>query len=421
MRRLCFALLAITFALAAQPAGDWALSNFAQRLELEISNPAAHTVQTLAVVPVPPAARVAPGFPGALAIAVLVNPAGSRYAVTIVPSQADDLDGDGSPDEFVFPVRLNAGETRTAHVYYSTTLRDSIVYPKKVHAQHSYGYNHNTVALESELIGYRTYGGFFLDIQARAEGQPGLYNNLAGYFGAGRPSMVGRDVIHIGDTLGLGGIFLRSGESLYRPPYNMPDYAHKPRNAIEPKYRVIADGPVRAVVEARLDEWTIGKDAVQLTALYSIAADSEFVNCRFRVAPLRMAPDRVYEVGAGIRHLPEMKLGHAEGRLMLSGSQTPGIGPIALALFYDSKQAASIEPLETKEDRNAAIVFAGRLAAGRSVDGQYSVAAAWSGSGISDLFAHLDDVEDQVRAGIKISNLKFTPTPAPAHVDGEAY
>jgi hypothetical protein len=139
------------------------------------------------------------------------------------------------------------------------------------------------------------------------------------------------------------------------------------------------------------------------------------------VAPLSVAADRVYEVGVGIRHLPELKLGHADGRLMLSGSQTPKIGPIAMALFYDSKQAASIEPLVTKEDRNASIVFAGRLAAGRAVDGRYSIAAAWSGSGIQDLFGHLDEVEDQARAEVKISNYKFTPTPAPARVDGEAY
>jgi hypothetical protein len=420
MRRLCFALLVSVLALGAQPAGDWALTNFAQRLELEISNPAAHAVQSLVVIPVQPAAQVAPRFPGALAIAVLVNPTPGRYPVTIVPSQADDLDGDGTPDEFVFPVRLNAGETRRAHIYYSTVLRDSIAYPKKVHAQHSYGYNHNTVALESELIGYRTYGGFFLDIQARAEGQPGLYNSLVGYFGAGRPSMAGRDVLHIGDTLGLGGIFLRSGDNVYRPPFNVADYAHKPRGAVEPRYRVIADGPVRAVVEAKLEEWTIGEDSVRLTALYSIAADTEHVDCRFRVAPLRVAAERVYEVGTGIRYLPELKLGHADGRLMLSGTQTPQIGPIALALFYDSKQAAPIEPLVTKEDRNAAIIFAGRLAAGRVVDGRYALAGAWSGSGIQDLFGHLDEVEDQARAEVKISNFKFTPTPAPARVEGEA-
>jgi hypothetical protein len=420
MGRLFFALLVSALALSAQPAGEWALTNFAQRLELEISNPAAQAVQTLAIVPVPAAAQVAPRFPGALAIAVLVNPVGSRYPVTIVPSQADDLDGDGAPDEFVFPVRLNAGETRTVHIYYSTTLRDSIAYPKKVHAQHSYGYNHNTVALESELIGYRTYGGFFLDVQARAEGQPGLNNSMVGYFGSGRPSMAGRDVIHIGDTLGLGGIFLRSGENVYRPPYNMPDYAHKPRAAVEPIYRVLADGPVRAVVEAQLDPWTVGEDEVRLTAIYSIDADTEHVDCRFRVVPLRVSSGRAYEVGTGIRHLPELKLGHAEGRLMLSGSETPKIGPIALALFYNPKHAAPIEPLSTKDGQNAAIVFAERLAAGRAVDGRYSVAAAWSGSGIRDLFGHLDEVEDQARAEVKISNFKFTPTPAPARVEGEA-
>ncbi len=421
MRPLCFALLMSALSLAAQPAGDWVLSNFAARLELEISNPAAHAVETLAVIPVQPAAQIAAKLPGTLSIVVLPNPAGSKYPFTIVPSQADDIDGDGSADEFVFPVHLNAGETRTAHVYYSTTLRDTIVYPKKVHAQHSYGYNHNTVALESELIGYRTYGGFFLDIQARAAEQPGLSNSLVAYLGAKRPSMAGRDIIHIGDTLGLGGIFLRSGDNVYRPPYNMPDYAHKPRGATEPKYRVIADGPVRAVVEAKLDEWKIGDDSVRLTALYSIAADSEHVDCSIRVAPIRVAADRVYEVGTGIRYLPNAKFGHAEGLLLVSGTQTPQIGPIALALFSDPKHASPIEPLVTKEDRNAAIVFAERLRAGHAVDGRYAVAAAWSGSGIRDLVGHLDEVEDRARAQVKISNYKFTPTPDPARVEGEAY
>ncbi len=421
MRRLCLAIFLGELALPAQPAGDWALTNFAQRLEVEISNPAAQPVQALAVIPVRQAAQLAPRFPGTLAIAVLVNAEGSRYPVTILPSQADDLDGDSNPDEFVFPVRLEAGQTRLAHIYYSTTLRDTIVYAKKVHAQHSYGYNHNTVALESELIGYRTYGGFFLDIQARAEGRPGLYNSLAGYFGAARPSMAGRDIIHIGDTLGLGGIFLRLGDAVHRPPYNMPDYAHKPRAEDEPAYRVLAAGPVRAAVEARLDCWRIGDDAVQLTAIYSIAADSEHVDCRFRVAPLKMAADHTYEVGAGIRYLPDLKLAHAEGRLMLSGRQNVQIGPLALALFYDPRQAAAIEPLATKEDRNAAIVFAQRLAAGRAVEGRYAVAAAWSGSGVRDLFAHLDEVEDQARTSLKISNYRFTPTPAPSRVEGEAY
>ena len=51
------------------------------------------------------------------------------------------------------------------------------------------------------------------------------------------------DVIHLGDTLGLGGLFLRAGDEVFRPPLNMPDYAHKPSPPEVPQYRVIADGP----------------------------------------------------------------------------------------------------------------------------------------------------------------------------------
>ena len=144
-----------------------------------------------------------------------------------------------------------------------------------------------TIALPShsnpKRIGYRTYGGFFLDIQARAQGKPGLNNSLVGYFGSGVAGQIGEDVIHLGDTLGLGGLFLRAGDDVYRPPLNMPDYAHKPAPAEAPDYRVIADGPVRAVVEARMERWTIGNDAVMIRALYSIGGGAGHVECRYRI------------------------------------------------------------------------------------------------------------------------------------------
>ena len=238
MRFLPWAIATYAAICAAQQSNPWVLPNFAQRLEVEVSNPSSSPVQTLAVIPVVEAAQTALGFPGTLAITVMPG-----AAVSILPSQADDVDGDGSPDEFVFPVRLEARETRTVHVYYSTTLHDSIPWPKRAHASHTFGYNRATAALESEQIGYRTYGGFFLDIQARKEGKPGLYNALVGYFGSSHPSEIGQDVIHLGDTLGLGGIFLREGDNVYRPPLNMPDYAHKPSPPEVPEYRVIADGP----------------------------------------------------------------------------------------------------------------------------------------------------------------------------------
>ena len=388
-----WSMVALAAMCIAQQPDPWVHSNFAQRLELEVSNPSPSPAETLAVIDAGDAARTAPGFPGTLAIALMAGP-----APEILPSQADDIDGDGSPDEFVFSVHLAAGETRKLHIYYSTTLRDAIPWPKSAHASHAFGYNRATVALESEKIGYRTYGGLFLDIQARKEGRPGLYNALVGYFGSSHSSEIGQDIIHLGDTLGLGGIFLRDGANVYQPPLNMPDYAHKPSPREVPEYRVIADGPLRA--------------------LYSIAAGAEHVECRYRVLPVRLG--RTYEVGAGIRHLPQMRLNHAVGRLALSGIQSDEIGPLALALYFDPSKAEARGPLATKDDGNECVVFRQRLEPGHAAEGRYWVAGAWSGSGIKDLLGHVAGIGDRARASVTTGKYVFTRTPTPRKVEGEA-
>jgi hypothetical protein len=401
-------VLLLAIPLQAQ---DWVLPNFAQRLEVEIRNPDTVPVDTLAVIPVEQAARIAPRFPGTLAIVVIPgNP------VVTLPSQADDLDGDGLPDEFVFQAKLGAGESRKVHIYFSTTLHDEIPWPKRVHASHGFGYNRATIALESEVIGYRSYGGFFLDIQARSEGHPGLNNSLVGYFGASHPVTIGRDIIHLGDTLGLGGLFLRSGDEVFRPPVNTPDYAHKPEVPDAPRYRVIATGPVRAMVESRIDDWKIGADVVDIRALYSIAVGSGFVECRFSLRPVQLT--RVYEVGAGIRELPQIKSDHGSGWLVLSGVQTAAIGPLGLALYYDPTDAVASEPLVTKGEKNDVIVFGRKLQAGQAVTGRYQVAGAWSGSGVGDLLGYLRGLP--VRKRVTVGGYQFTKTPRPERVEGEA-
>lgn len=391
-------LALLTIAVLSAHAQSWPLVNFAQRLEVEISNPSNHPIDTLAILPMPVTARIAPGFPGTLAIVTIDGIA--------VPCQAD-------PDEFLFPVKLAPGETRTAHIYYSTTLQDTIPWPKRVHASHAYGYNHATAALESEVIGYRTYGGFFLDIQARRENRPGLNNSLVGYFGSAATATLGRDVIHLGDTLGLGGLYLRAGDDVYRPPVNTPDYAHKPENPQAPHYRVIADGPLRATIESRIDGWKIGPDLVDIRALYSIAAGSGNVECRYTIVSVQLS--REYEVGTGLRQLPQMKTAHAPGRLVISGSQTPDIGPVGLALYYDQSSAGA-----TKLDGNEAIVFRDKLRPGAFTTGRYRVAGAWSGSGIPDLLSYLTAEEASARATVRIGAMRLTKTPRPERVEGEA-
>ena len=45
---------------------------------------------------------------------------------------------------------------------------------------------------------------------------PVSVNSLAGCFGSRNPEHVGRDITSFGDTLGLGGLFLRAGDDVFR-------------------------------------------------------------------------------------------------------------------------------------------------------------------------------------------------------------
>ncbi|MCX6623159.1 MAG: DUF4861 family protein [Acidobacteria bacterium] len=412
----CGILIAL---LAASAAGqtvswdEWLLPNFSGRLTAQVRNPAAGRQQVLAAIPVVAAQAVAPNFPGSLAIALAAN--GS-----VLPSQAVDLDGDGTPDQFLVGVDLGAGETGRVDVYYSTTLHDAIAYPKRVQAKHNYGYNFQTVALESEVIGYRTYGAFFLDVQARRERHPGLNNDLVGYLATRMSSDAGRDIFHAGDTLGLGGIFLRRDGQVFRPPFNVPDYAHKPFPEMVPHYRVISDGPLRAVVEARLERWTIGEDTVRLTARYSIDAGQGFVRCWFEVLPVDVKPGHAYEVGMGVLNLPNGTAQSTEGLLLVTGNQDRRIGPVGLAAYFDPAAFQLAAPLVLKESANQIAILRERFTAGRAVGGEYAVAGAWSGSGIPDAAAYLTKLADETRIRPETSGLAYHATPRPERLNGEA-
>lgn len=418
---LCLSLLGSLGWPKPDASGDWALPNFAQRLDLEVTNPSQKSVRTLVTLPVVATARIAPGFPGTLAIAMVVNSPGSDFHASVVPSQADDLDGDGQPDEFEFPIALGPGESRQVEIYYSTTLSGAITYPKEVHASHAYGYNRQTATLESASMGYRTYGGFLLDVEARRAGQPGLYNDLVGYLAAHKNFAVGKDVFHVGDTLGLGGLFLKREGKIYRPPFNVPDYAHKPSPEEVPHYRVVADGPIRAIIKARMERWTIGNDQVEIRALYSIDSGEGFVRCKFVILPRRMARGHIYVVGTGIRQLPDEKLDNAPGRLDLAGQQSPDLGLLGIAIYYDPVQAHPVGNIETPEGGNRVVVFDQALRAGQAVSGSYAAAAAWGHSGIAAPLRYLALEQQQVEARVEVSGERLEKTPQPQRINGEAY
>jgi hypothetical protein len=362
---------------------------------------------------------VAPDFPGRVALAVLVDSGNSASPASIIASQADDLDGDGSTDEFEFPVDLAPRSQCRVDIYYSTTLEDSFPWPKRVSAKHSYGYNREVVALESELAGYRMYGGFFLDFHGRKAGAAGLWNDATAYVPILRDLGTGRDVLHIGSTLGLGGIFLRRDGKIYQPPANVPTYAHKSSPEMVPHYRVLAQGPLRAIAEATLDNWAIDGDIIRLRALYSMDAGQTVVRCRVYAIPLKLDKDHEYEVGVGIRDLPAGSVSSDPGELIVTGQQNVRDGKIGLAIYFDPSKYSLSSALRTLDGSNRAVIAKATLAPGRASEQIYAAAGAWSGSGIGNLGESLKQLRGQAEGKPEVDALTFTRTPNPEKVDAE--
>jgi hypothetical protein len=399
---------------------EWLLPNLDSRLSVQVSNPGKAPARALATLAVTEARKVAPEFPGRLAFALLVGKPGESRPATFLPSQADDLDADGNPDHFEFPVELTPGESRQVDVYYSTKLTDAVSYPKQVQAKHTYGYNREVAALESELIGYRTYGGFFLDFMGRSAGRFGLNNDLAGYVSIYRDLGAGRDVFHIGKTLGLGGAFLRRNGKIWQPPMNVPTYAHKASPEVVPHYRVVAQGPIRAIIEARLDDWNLDGDVVGLRALYTIDAGESHVRCHVEATPVKMRTGLEYEVGFGIRQIPAESVTASPGHVIVTGRQNQRDGAIGLGLYYDPQAFGTPTIVQTEDGGNHALVLRNKLRAGEVVSADYSVEGAWSGSGIADLRTFLEGVGRVTSTRLSIGELRFTKTPKPDKLEAEA-
>jgi hypothetical protein len=395
----------------AQQIGPWEFPNFSDRVDLSVQNKADSSIDDVVKLNIAEVKKIAPGFPGTLAVAsIATNP--KRFLETEI-DYPDSTDNSG---EFSIAIKLAAHEKKIISIYYSSTLHDNLPQIDHAYASHNYGYNHATAAIESDLIGYRTYGGFFFDVQAHGKGQYGLFNSLLGYSSISHPTIEGEDVIHLGNTLGLGGLFLRSGSDVYRPPFNTPDYTHKTANPDEPKYRIISAGPLRAVVEAVLSDWKIGEDHVALRAVYEIDAGSEVMHCRWRITPLHLS--RSYEIGAGIRNLPDHHILQSPNIVVTSGIQDAKVGRVALGISFPLTEAHLAGTLQTSDGGNQILVFAQKLHAGNAVHGEYSFAAAWSGSGWLNPAEHVRDVlQNDVPPSIVL--IQHLNNPNPKDLEGE--
>ena len=237
-----------------------------RRMQLSIANPSPVARTENVVLPVAQLKRIDPGFNAANAIVVATNAASFADDARLLqaaelPSQSDDLDGDGKLDELVFQIDLGPSQTRIVTIAYGDQaaiqrLRGS--YPARTAMKFATRYE--GLGWESQDIAWRIYFDKRNAIDIYGKRRPGLYLNLfaAPEYVYHLESPMGRDIFKVDPTLGVGSVAaIVNGK------------AAPVAEVAERKWRVLASGPVRSIGEYEFKGWKIGGKTIDMVSRFT--------------------------------------------------------------------------------------------------------------------------------------------------------
>lgn len=214
-------------------------------------------------------------------------------------AQCDDLNQDGVPDEVVALVSLEPKQTKKFEV---KEAPEAFKYTPRAHC----GMYLKTPqmkgmegpAWESDVIGFRHYWDKRAPIDIFGKTQPilsldALAGNDVNYHVL---SKWGQDVFKVGQSLGDGGFGVR-----------LDGKVCKVEDA-QRGYKILANGPVRAVIELVFTDWKVGSRQLKLTAQEKICGGQKWAETQLKLE----ATDKgeLPEMVTGIVIHPETTLIH---------------------------------------------------------------------------------------------------------------
>jgi unsaturated chondroitin disaccharide hydrolase len=235
-------------------------------VKLAVTNPTAQArVAEDIVVSVADVKRVAPDFKAGAVIvttseaATLDEDARTLHAVEL-PSQADDLDGDGKFDEIAFQIDLAPRQTRIVTLAYGGAATIALVrsaYPQRTYARFRAKYE--GPGWESETTAWRIYFDKRNAIDLYGKRRQGLYLDM---FGAPeyvyhQESPLGRDIYDVGKSIGIGSVAALVNGAVER----VADVGAR-------SWHVTASGPVRSIVEIEYKNWNVAGKTVSLESRF---------------------------------------------------------------------------------------------------------------------------------------------------------
>ncbi|MDB4875050.1 MAG: pectinesterase [Gemmatimonadetes bacterium] len=168
-----------------------------------------------------------------------------------IPAQAVDNDGDGTTDELIFQGSFSPAEIKRFTIEAASPLPSAKPAPTRVYATHTDP--RDDVAWESDRIAYRIYGqGLWkvdsllssgIDVWVKRVRDPIVDKWYAkGHDLYHRDTGEGADFYDVGQSLGAGGTGIWKNDQLYRA-YNFKSW------------KILANGPVRAIFELQYQPW----------------------------------------------------------------------------------------------------------------------------------------------------------------------
>ena len=233
-----------------------------KNLKVAVSNPSS-TARSASdiVIPIAGIRKVAPDFkPGALIVTVSDASTLEEDAAVLqtkeLPSQVDDLDGDGKADELAFQVDLAPRQSRIVTISYGEgdriwrlrsdyKQRTAALFSPKIEG----------LGWESERVAFRIYFDPRNAIDIYGKHRPTL--QLAMYaspeYAYHDESPEGRDMFKVGDSIGIGAVAAMVDGKLI-----------KVADVKERKWRILSSGPVRSIAELEYDGWNAAGKIIHL-------------------------------------------------------------------------------------------------------------------------------------------------------------
>ncbi len=326
-----------------------------------------------------------------------------------VPVQAFDADGDGTTDELLLLVSLWPGQSRE----YRIEATPAASAAPRAHVYHDE--RRDDVAWENDRVAFRTYGKGLSALEDLVSSGVDVWTKRTHDLVLDRwyaeddyhhDAGEGADFYSVGPSLGAGGTAIWADGRLWRAP-NFSDY------------RVIADGPLRAVVEMDHGPFDAAGAEARETRRVTIDAGRPL----FRLESTVSAPDvEVRRIATGVVDRPGLvtSTGEAGGWTWLStwgpvATQNGGHGDLGAAVLTRTDRLADV----TDAAGHHLLILEPPPASPAVVYVATSWTAAGEVGGPEDWWTLLDAEADRLARPLRVS-VETAPLDARAALDAAA-